>query len=54
MNFLKIWVIEDKSKPTRVAMIWLRFTVLLAVPFIEMGGKQKIIIASICNKKEIL
>ena len=27
MNFLKIRVIEDKSKPTRVAMIWLRFTV---------------------------
>ena len=27
MNFMKIRVIEDKSKPTRVAMIWLRFTV---------------------------
>ena len=27
---------------------------LLAVPFIEIGGKQKIIIASICDKKEIL
>ena len=27
---------------------------LLAVPFIEMGGKQKITIASICDKKETL
>ena len=27
MKFLKIRVVEDKSKPTRVAMIWLRFTV---------------------------
>ena len=26
----------------------------LAVPFIEIGGKQKITIASICDKKEIL
>ena len=24
----------------------------LAVPFIEIGGKQKITIASICDKKE--
>ena len=27
MNFLKIQVIQDKSKPTRVAMIWLRVKV---------------------------
>ena len=27
MNFLKIQVILDKSKPTRVAMIWLRVKV---------------------------
>ena len=27
---------------------------LLAVPFIEIGGKQKITIASICDKKETL
>ena len=27
---------------------------LLAVPFIEIGGKQKITIASICDKKENL
>ena len=27
---------------------------LLAVPFIEIGGKQKITMASICDKKEIL
>ena len=27
---------------------------LLAFPFIEIGGKQKITIASICDKKEIL
>ena len=27
---------------------------LLAVPFIEIGGKQKITKASICDKKEIL
>ena len=26
----------------------------LAVPFIEIGEKQKIAIASICDKKEIL
>ena len=26
----------------------------LVVPFIEIGGKQKITIASICDKKEIL
>ena len=26
----------------------------LAVPFIEIGGKQKITIASICDQKEIL
>ena len=26
----------------------------LAVPFMEIGGKQKITIASICDKKEIL
>ena len=26
----------------------------LAVPFIEIGGKQKITMASICDKKEIL
>ena len=26
---------------------------LLAVPFIEIGGKQKNTIASICDKKEI-
>ena len=26
----------------------------LAVPFIEIGGKQKNTIASICDKKEIL
>ena len=26
----------------------------LAFPFIEIGGKQKITIASICDKKEIL
>ena len=27
---------------------------LLAVPFIEIGGKQKNTIASVCDKKEIL
>ena len=27
---------------------------LLAVPFIEIGGKQKITIAGICDKKETL
>ena len=27
MNFIKIQVIQDKSKPTRVAMIWLRVKV---------------------------
>ena len=27
MNFVKILVILDKSKPTRVAMIWLRVKV---------------------------
>ena len=27
INFLKIQVIQDKSKPTRVAMIWLRVKV---------------------------
>ena len=27
---------------------------LLTVPFIEIGGKQKITMASICDKKEIL
>ena len=27
MNFLKIQVIQDKSKPTRVAIIWLRVKV---------------------------
>ena len=27
---------------------------LLAVPFIEIGGKEKITIASICDKKETL
>ena len=27
MKFLKIRVVKNKSKPTRVAMIWLRFTV---------------------------
>ena len=27
MNFLKIQVIQDKSKPTRVAMVWLRVKV---------------------------
>ena len=26
----------------------------LAFPFIEIGGKQKISIASICDKKEIV
>ena len=26
----------------------------VAVPFIEIGGKQKITIASVCDKKEIL
>ena len=26
----------------------------LAFPFIEIGGKQKITIASICDKKEIV
>ena len=26
----------------------------LAVPFIEIGGKQKITVASICDKKETL
>ena len=26
----------------------------LAVPFIEIGGKQKITIASICDKKKTL
>ena len=26
----------------------------LAVPFIDIGGKQKITIASICDKKEIV
>ena len=38
INFLKIQVIQDKSKPTRVAMIWLRVKVnrtrlCTAVPF---------------------
>ena len=27
---------------------------LLAVPFIRIGGKQKITVASFCDKKEIL
>ena len=27
MNFLKMQIIQDKSKPTRVAMIWLRLKV---------------------------
>ena len=26
----------------------------VAVPFTEIGGKQKITIASVCDKKEIL
>ena len=31
-------------------LLWM----LLAVPFIEIGGKQKNTIASVCDKKEIL
>ena len=27
---------------------------LLAAPFVEIGGKQKIIMASICGKQKIL
>ena len=34
MNFYKIQVIQDKSKPTRVAMIWLRGAVSRQVQFI--------------------
>ena len=30
------------------------YKMLLAVPFIEIGGKQKITVASICDKKKTL